>query len=52
MNAMVNLAARKSLSQPDMIALAKITDEQGNSVQTFDELTHSQAIQVIKAAQL
>ncbi len=52
MNAMVNLAARKNLSQPEMIALAKVTDAQGNSVQMFEELTHSQAIQVIKAAQL
>lgn len=52
MNAMVNLSTRKNLSQPEMIALAKITDGQGNPVQVFDELTHSQAIQVIKAAQL
>lgn len=52
MNAMTNLASRKNLSQPDMIALADITDGQGSPVQTFDELTHPQAIEVIKAAQL
>ena len=51
-SAMTNLAARKNLSQPDMIALAKISDEQGSPVQTFEELTRDQAIQVIKAAQL
>jgi len=49
---MTNLAARKNLSQPDMIALAKISDEQGSPVETFEELTRDQAIQVIKAAQL
>ncbi len=52
MNAMTNLAARKNLSQPEMIALAGVSDEQGNAVTTFEELTHAQAIQVIKAAQL
>jgi len=51
-SAMTNLAARKNISQPDMIALAKISDEQGSPVQTFEELTRDQAIQVIKAAQL
>ena len=51
-SAMTNLAARKNLSQPDMIALAKISDEQGSPVETFEELTRDQAIQVIKAAQL
>jgi hypothetical protein len=52
MNAMTNLANRKNLSQAEMIALANVTDAQGNPVQTFEELSHSQAIQVIKAAQL
>ena len=52
MNAMTNLAARKNLSQPEMVALAGVSDEQGNAVTTFEELTHAQAIQVIKAAQL
>ena len=51
-NAMTNLATRKNLSQPEMIALANITCEQGSPVETFEELTHAQAIQVIKAAQL
>ncbi len=52
MNAMTNLASKKDLSQSDMIALASITDAQGNPVQSFEELTHTQAIEVIKAAQL
>lgn len=52
MNAMTNLAQRKNLSQSDMIALANIIDEHDSPVQTFEELTHAQAIQVIKAAQL
>lgn len=51
MNAMVNLAAKKNLSQEQMIALADITDAHGSPVQTFEELTRPQAIEVIKAAQ-
>lgn len=51
MNAMVNLAAKKNLSQAEMIALASITDAHGSPVQSFEELTRPQAIEVIKAAQ-
>jgi len=35
-----------------MIALAGIVDETGNPKQTFEELSHAEAIQVIKASQL
>jgi hypothetical protein len=52
LNALTNLSQRKGLSQPDMIALAGVVDETGNPKQTFDELSHAEAIQVIKASQL
>ncbi|MBD3260644.1 MAG: hypothetical protein GF334_03035 [Candidatus Altiarchaeales archaeon] len=51
MSALNSLANKKGVSQPDLIALAQVTDEQGHPKQTFEELTHSEAIQVIKAAQ-
>lgn len=51
-NAMTNLAARKNFSQSEMIALANVVDEHDSPIQAFDELSHSQAIEVIKAAQL
>lgn len=53
LNALNNLAQKKGLSQSDMIALAPdVTDAEGNPVMSFEDLTHAQAIQVIKAAQL
>lgn len=51
MAALTSLASKKGLSQPDLIALAQVADPQGSPKQTFEELTHSEAIQVIKAAQ-
>jgi hypothetical protein len=51
-NALTNLSERKGLSQPDMIALAGVADETGGPKQTFEELSHAEAIQVIKASQL
>lgn len=51
MSALTSLAAKKSLSQPDLVALAGVVDEQGAPKQTFDELTHAEAIEVVKAAQ-
>ncbi len=51
LSALNNLAAKKEMNQPDMIARAAIVDEMGSPKKTFDELTHSEAIQVIKAAQ-
>jgi hypothetical protein len=55
LNALINLSGRKELSQPDMIALATdppITDEMGNPKQLFEDLTHAEAIRVIKASQV
>ncbi len=52
LNALTNLSQRKGLSQQDMIALAAVSDETGNPKQTFEELSHAEAIQVIKASQL
>jgi hypothetical protein len=52
LNALTNLSQRKGLSQSDMISLAGVMDETGNPKQTFEELTHAEAIQVIKASQL
>ena len=55
MNALVNLSGRKELSQIDMIALVTdppIADEMGNPKQAFEDLTHAEAIKVIKASQL
>ena len=51
LNALNNLAEKKGLSQADMVARADIVDPTNNPKLTFDELTHSEAIQVIKAAQ-
>ena len=52
LNALNNLAEKKGLGQAEMIALATVVDDEGNPVQLFEDLTHAQAIQVIKAAQL
>lgn len=52
MNALTNLSQKKGLAQPAMIALAGIVDEMGNPRQSFEELSHAEAIQVIKASQL
>lgn len=51
-NALTNLAQKKSLSQSEMIDLVGIIDDLGNPKQTYEELTHAEAIQVIKASQL
>lgn len=52
LNAMTNLANRKGLTPPALIALAAVVDGHGQPVSSFEELTREQAIQVIKAAQL
>lgn len=52
MNAMTNLASRKGLNPTNLIALANVVDSLGNPVQSFEDLTREQAIEVIKAAQL
>lgn len=51
MAALTSLASKKGISQPDLIALAQVVDDMGNPKGTFEDLTHSEAIQVIKAAQ-
>ena len=51
-NALTNLAEKKGLGQSDMVALAGVIDSDGSPKQTFEELTHAEAIQVIKASQL
>lgn len=51
MSALTSLAAKKGVSQTDLIALAEVSDAQGSPKQTFEELTHSEAIEVVKAAQ-
>lgn len=51
-NALTNLAEKKGLGQSDMVALAGVIDNDGSPKQTFEELTHAEAIQVIKASQL
>lgn len=52
LNALTNLSQKKGLAQSDMIALAGVVDEMGNPKQSFEELSHAEAIQVIKASQL
>ena len=51
MSALTSLAAKKGVSQTDLVALAEVVDAQGTPKQTFEELTHSEAIEVVKAAQ-
>ncbi len=51
-NALNALAGKKDLSPPDMIALAEVVDELGHPKQAYDDLSHAEAIQVIKASQL
>ena len=51
MSALTTIAAKKGVSQPDLVALAGVVDGQGAPKQTFEELTHSEAIEVVKAAQ-
>ena len=51
-NALTNLAQRKDLSQSQMIGLAGCVDVTGVPKQSFEQLTHAEAIQVIKASQL
>ena len=51
MSALTSLAAKKGVSQPDLVALAGVVDAQGSPKQTFEELTHAEAIEVVKAAQ-
>ena len=51
MSALTSLAAKKGVSQPDLVALAGVVDGQGAPKQTFEELTHAEAIEVVKAAQ-
>ena len=51
MSALTSLAAKKGVTQTDLVALAGVVDEQGAPKQTFEELTHSEAIEVVKAAQ-
>lgn len=51
LNALTNIASRKDLSQMELIALATVTDDEGNPKTAFDELENAEAIQVIRAAQ-
>lgn len=51
MSALTSLAAKKGVTQTDLVALAEVVDEQGTPKQTFEELTHAEAIEVVKAAQ-
>jgi hypothetical protein len=51
MSALSSLASKKGVSQTDLVALAEVVDEQGAPKQTFEELTHAEAIEVVKAAQ-
>ena len=50
-NAMTNLAQRKGVTPVDLIANANVVDDLGHAIQSFEELSRDQAIQVIKAAQ-
>lgn len=51
LSSLTNIAARKNMSSGQLIAMANITGPDGFPVGTFDELTYSQAIKVIQAAQ-
>lgn len=51
LNALTNIATRKEMSQPELIALASVLDAEGNAKIAFDELENAEAIQVIRAAQ-
>jgi hypothetical protein len=51
LNALTNIASRKSLSQAELIALAAVVDPEGNPKTAFDVLENAEAIQVIRAAQ-
>ncbi len=51
LNALTNIASRKDLSQMELIALATVTDDEGNPKTAFDALENAEAIQVIRAAQ-
>lgn len=50
-NAMTAIAERKGITAVDLISNAGVVDELGYVIQSFEELSHDQAIQVIKAAQ-
>lgn len=53
LSALTSLSSKKGVNQPDLISLVPdIADAFGVPKQTFEELTHAEAIQVIKAAQL
>jgi len=51
MNSLKNIAEKRGLSPAEMISNAGIVDEFGNPLRTFEELSYSQAIQVVQAAQ-
>ena len=51
MSALTSLAAKKGVSQPDLVALAGVVDAQGAPKQMFEDLSHAEAIEVVKAAQ-
>ena len=51
MSALTSLASKKNVSHTDLVALAGVVDETGAPKQTFEELTHTEAIEVVKAAQ-
>lgn len=51
MSALMALSQKKGVGQPDLIALAGVVDPQGSPKQTFEELTHAEAIEVVKSAQ-
>jgi hypothetical protein len=51
LNALANLATKRGVGESGLIALASILDETGHPKQRFDDLSHSEAIQVIQASQ-
>lgn len=51
LNALKNLATRKSFSPEELIALASVVDSDGHPKTEFDDLKYDEAIQVIRSAQ-
>jgi hypothetical protein len=52
LSALTNIASNKSIPQHALIALAGVLDDSGSPKQTFEELTRTEAIQVIQASRL
>jgi hypothetical protein len=51
LNSLTNIATRKGLQQAELISMAGVVDDHGNPIELFENLSHSQAIAVIRAAQ-